>query len=86
MAVRHFKAIHAIDVRALAPRVTRPTLVTHFIDDTNVPLALGAELAALIPGSRFICLPGHAHTVLERGAAARGFIDAVSGFLAEPAA
>jgi pimeloyl-ACP methyl ester carboxylesterase/DNA-binding winged helix-turn-helix (wHTH) protein len=84
MAVRHFAVIYAIDVRMLAPRVTCPTLVTHFADDATVPLALGAELAALIAGSRFICLPGHAHTVLERGAAASGFIEVVSRFLAEP--
>ena len=83
MATRHFQAIYGIDVRALAPRVTCPTLVTHFADDVNVPVALGVELAALMPGSRFLSLVGSGHGVYEHGEAARGFIDVVSGFMAE---
>jgi pimeloyl-ACP methyl ester carboxylesterase/DNA-binding winged helix-turn-helix (wHTH) protein len=84
MVVPHFKAIYGIDVRALAQRVACPTLVTHFAQDVVVPLALGAELAGLVARSRFVCLPGHAHAVFERGAAARDFVDVVSGFMAEP--
>jgi pimeloyl-ACP methyl ester carboxylesterase len=81
MAARYFGAIHRIDVRDLAPRVSCPTLVTHYADDSNVPLALGSELAALIRGARFVCLPGQAHAVFESGSAASGFIDTVAGFL-----
>ena len=68
--------------RALAPRVACPTLVTHFADDVTVPLALGVELAGLIPGSRFVCLPGEAHAVLERSDSARSVVEAVSSFRA----
>lgn len=83
MAKRHFDVIYNIDVRALAPWVKCPTLVTHFADDLSVPLALGAELSGLINGSRFVCLPGHGHAVLERNESAHRFIDAISGFMAE---
>ena len=85
MAVRCFETIYAIDVRALAPQVSCPTLVTHFADDVSVPMALGLELAGLIASARFVCLPGHGHAVLERSHAARGFIDAVAAFMAEAA-
>jgi pimeloyl-ACP methyl ester carboxylesterase len=81
MAVRHFRAVYAIDVRQLARAVSCPTLVTHFDGDANVPLGLGTELAALIPGARFVSLRGDAHAPFEGGDAWQGFIDVVGAFL-----
>ena len=41
------------DARALAAKVQAPTLVLHSEGDLVIPLALGHELAASIPGARF---------------------------------
>jgi pimeloyl-ACP methyl ester carboxylesterase len=53
------------DIRSLLPRVATPTLVVHVRDDVIVPVELGRELAAGIPGARFVLLPGQNHILLE---------------------
>jgi class 3 adenylate cyclase/pimeloyl-ACP methyl ester carboxylesterase len=50
-----------IDVRQLLPQVAPPTLVIHRRGDTAVPFELGRELAAGIPGARFLPLDGRNH-------------------------
>jgi len=47
-----------IDVRALLPQITAPTLVVHHRADRIVPIELGQEVAAGIPGARFASYPG----------------------------
>jgi class 3 adenylate cyclase len=47
-----------IDSRALLPTVRVPTLVLHHTDDPVIPLAMGKEVADLIPGAKFVQLPG----------------------------
>jgi pimeloyl-ACP methyl ester carboxylesterase len=42
------------DVTALAPQVRAPTLVIHRRGDQVVPFERGRDLAALIPGARFL--------------------------------
>jgi pimeloyl-ACP methyl ester carboxylesterase len=59
--------------------------VTHFVDDQSAPMALGAEMAALIPNARFVCLPGNGHALYETGPGSRAFGEAVARFFAEPA-
>lgn len=81
-AARLFRAIHAIDVRALAAKVQAPTLVFHSRDESGVPFEVGRELAALIPGARFVGLPGRNHLLLERDEAYAIFKDEVCSFLA----
>jgi class 3 adenylate cyclase len=49
-----------IDVRPVLSSVQVPTLVLHRTGDT-VPLEAGRELAKLIPGARFVELPGEDH-------------------------
>jgi pimeloyl-ACP methyl ester carboxylesterase len=49
------------DVRDLLPKVSVPTLVVHYRNDRYVPFEAGRELAALIPGARFVPLEGDAH-------------------------
>lgn len=83
-AARYFTTIFAIDVRELAPLVACPTLVTHFADDQSAPMALGAEMAALIPNARFVCMPGSGHMLWETGPGSRAFAETVSRFFAEP--
>jgi class 3 adenylate cyclase/pimeloyl-ACP methyl ester carboxylesterase len=46
------------DLRAILPTIRVPTLVTHCTDDRYIPVEHGREVAALIPGARFIEYPG----------------------------
>jgi class 3 adenylate cyclase len=48
----------------LLPRVAVPTLVIHRRGDAIVPFELGRELAAGIPGARFLPLDGRNHATL----------------------
>jgi class 3 adenylate cyclase/alpha-beta hydrolase superfamily lysophospholipase len=47
-----------IDVRAVLPTISVPTLVLHATDDVAVPIANGRWLADHIEGARFVELPG----------------------------
>jgi pimeloyl-ACP methyl ester carboxylesterase len=49
------------DVRDLLPKLKVPTLVAHYRNDRAVPFEAGRELAAGIPGARFVPLEGDAH-------------------------
>ena len=49
------------DVRDLLPKVSVPTLVVHYRNDRAIPFEAGRELAAVIPGARFVPLEGDAH-------------------------
>lgn len=42
------------DVTLLLPMVKVPTLVLHRLHDATFPVALGQQLAAAIPGARFV--------------------------------
>lgn len=46
------------DLRGVLPSVRVPTLVLHRRDNALVPVELGREVAALIPGARFVEIPG----------------------------
>ena len=60
-AVRYLETVADLDVRELLSQVKAPTLVLHVRDDPGVPSDLGRELAAGIPGARFVALPGKNH-------------------------
>jgi DNA-binding CsgD family transcriptional regulator len=49
------------DVREVLSHVTTPTLVLHRTGDRVIPVAQGHDLAARIPGARFVELPGEDH-------------------------
>ena len=49
----------------LLPKVRTPTLIFHSRDDQAVPFAQGEELAAGIPGARFMPLESRNHILLE---------------------
>jgi class 3 adenylate cyclase len=70
-----------IDVRQLLPQVTAPTLVIHRRGDTMVPLELGRELAAGIPGARFLPLEGRNHFYLPSEPVAEIIFRAVEEFV-----
>jgi pimeloyl-ACP methyl ester carboxylesterase len=50
-----------MDVRDLLPKVSVPTLIVHYRNDRFIPFEAGRELAAGIPGARFVPLEGDAH-------------------------
>ena len=55
-----------IDVRAILPTVRVPTLVLHRRNDALVPVEWGRDLAAQIPGAKYIEYPGSDHALLFR--------------------
>ncbi|NJM84598.1 MAG: alpha/beta hydrolase [Tabrizicola sp.] len=63
-AVRFQDAFGDIDVRALLPRITVPTLVLHARNDQRIALSQGRELAASIPGARLVTLESSNHILL----------------------
>jgi class 3 adenylate cyclase/pimeloyl-ACP methyl ester carboxylesterase len=65
-AVRYLETVAELDVRELLPQVKAPTLVMHVRDDRRIPIELGREMAAGIPGARFVALPGKNHIQLEQ--------------------
>ena len=50
-----------IDVRAVLPAISVPTLVVHRTDDHDVSVEEGRWMAARIPGARFVEMPGDDH-------------------------
>ncbi len=63
-AYRYFETTRNLDVTDLLPKVTAPTLVMHVRGDQVQPFEAGRELAAGIPGARFVALQGQNHIPL----------------------
>jgi hypothetical protein len=71
-----------MDVRDLLPKVTGPTLVVHYRNDRMIPFEAGCELAAGIPGARFVPLEGDAKLFFFSDT--RPMLRAVAEFLGDP--
>ncbi len=80
-AVRILQASSQIDVTALAPRISCPTLVLHARDDARVPFEEGRLFASLIPDARFVPLASRNHILLESEPAWKHFLEEVRAFL-----
>ncbi|TMJ26305.1 MAG: alpha/beta fold hydrolase [Alphaproteobacteria bacterium] len=80
-AVRYLETVSELDVRQLLAQVRTPTLVMHVRDDALVPIKLGREIAAGIPGARFVALPGKNHIPLEQDPGVAEFFEEVKIFL-----
>ncbi len=80
-AVRILEAIGDIDVTALLPRVSVPTLVMHARDDARIPFEAGRRMAAGIPGAQFVTLQGSNHLFLETEPAFGQFLEQIRPFL-----
>jgi class 3 adenylate cyclase/pimeloyl-ACP methyl ester carboxylesterase len=81
VAVRYFDTTNNIDVRPLLSKVKTPTLVMHTRDDRRIPIAQSRDLAAGIPGARFVALPGQDHVLLEQHPGLALFFHELSDFL-----
>jgi class 3 adenylate cyclase len=58
MVKRIIEMTARVDLRPVLPAIRVPTLVLHRRDDPLVEIDLGRNVAALIPGARFVELPG----------------------------
>lgn len=83
VAAELYEMAFATDVLELAAQVTCPTLVMHRAQSQAIPVALGRELAEVIPGARFVELPGTAHNSWEGDPAPA--LEALLQFLGESA-
>jgi class 3 adenylate cyclase/pimeloyl-ACP methyl ester carboxylesterase len=80
-AVRYLETVYEADVRHLLSQVRAPTLVMHVRDEVTVKIDRGRELAAGIPGARFVALPGKNHVLLEQDPGLPRFFEELSVFL-----
>ena len=80
-AARTLEAFYNVDVSALAAQVRAPTLVMHSRGDARVPFDEGRQLAALIPGARFVPLESRNHVLLESEPAWPVFMAELRDFL-----
>jgi pimeloyl-ACP methyl ester carboxylesterase/DNA-binding winged helix-turn-helix (wHTH) protein len=70
-----------LDVQALLPRVSVPTLVLHCRDDAVQPIEESRLIAAAIPGARFVSLEGPNHLILKTDPGWSRFCDEVEAFI-----
>jgi class 3 adenylate cyclase/pimeloyl-ACP methyl ester carboxylesterase len=82
-AARYLATSGDIDVKELLPKVRIPTLVMHVRGDLVAPIDLGREIAAGIPGARFIALPGKNHIFFEYEPACGRFFEEIRLFLSK---
>jgi DNA-binding winged helix-turn-helix (wHTH) protein/pimeloyl-ACP methyl ester carboxylesterase len=80
-AARLMERDDALDVRPLLPQVKTPTLVVHCDRDQAVPAEAGRQLAAGIPGARYVSLPSANHLMLEEEPAWSMFLEELGLFL-----
>jgi class 3 adenylate cyclase/pimeloyl-ACP methyl ester carboxylesterase len=80
-AYRYFETTRNLDVTDLLPKVTVPTLVMHVRGDQVQPFEAGRELAAGIPGARFVPLQGQNHIPLENDPASQRIIEEIRLFV-----
>ena len=80
-AARYFEATGNIDVVELLPQVRVPTLVMHARGDLQVPFELGRQLAAGIPGAKFVAMQSNNHILLEQDPATQRCFEEMRLFL-----
>ena len=81
-AARYYETTGGIDVIGLLAQVKTPTLVIHARGDAQVSFDLGRQLAAGIPGARFVALQSNNHILLEQDPATQRYFEEVGLFLA----
>jgi len=82
-AVKLLRAAGEVDVTSRLADVRAPTLVLHSRDDMRVPFNAGRELAAGIPGARFVSLNSSNHLLPDTDPAWPIMLREINAFLAE---
>lgn len=82
-AANLLEALGHVDVTDILSKVEAPTLVIHCRGDMRVPMSSGQELAAAIPGARFMSVESDNHIVPATDPAWAKISDAINLFLAE---
>jgi pimeloyl-ACP methyl ester carboxylesterase/DNA-binding winged helix-turn-helix (wHTH) protein len=80
-AARYFHITNRIDIRPLLAKVRVPTLVMHLREDAVHAFEFGREVAAAIPGARFVPLHGKNHMPLESDPAPPVILQEIENFL-----
>jgi pimeloyl-ACP methyl ester carboxylesterase len=80
-AARYLETVGDLTVLELLSQVKAPTIVMHVRDDSLVPSTLGRELAAGIPGARFVALAGKNHIPLEQDPSVPRLFEELKDFL-----
>lgn len=80
-AARYFDVANDLDITDLLAVVQTPTLVMHARGDLMVPIEAGRQLAAGIPGARFVALQGQNHLFLQDEPATDRFFEEIGRFL-----
>jgi pimeloyl-ACP methyl ester carboxylesterase len=81
-AARYLSTTAEFDVMELLSKVTTPTLVMHARGDAQVALEAGRQLAAEIPGAKFVVLQSNNHIPLEQDPATQRIFEETRLFLA----
>ena len=81
-AIRLESALYDVDITALAPQVSVPTLIMHGRDDRAVPYDQGRLLARLIPGAEFVSLDSSNHILRDDEPAFAEYLANLERFLA----
>jgi pimeloyl-ACP methyl ester carboxylesterase/DNA-binding CsgD family transcriptional regulator len=85
VAEKYLRAMFALDVKDLAPRVSCPTIAFHSRGDQLIFFDQGRKLAALIPGARFVPLESKNHLPFREEPAWQTLVAALRPFLDEDA-
>ena len=81
-AARYLETTGEFDVTGLLSQVRVPTLVMHARGDAQIPLEVGRQMSAGIPGARFVALQSNNHVLLEQDLAMQRFFEEINLFLA----
>ena len=84
-AIRFRQTTDVIDVRPEAEQLRTPALVLHARGDAMIPFEIGRQLAAHIPGARFVPLESRNHVLLETEPAWARFVEEMRDFLGDRA-
>jgi pimeloyl-ACP methyl ester carboxylesterase len=68
-----------IDIRHILPAIRVPTLIVHRTGDRDAPVECGRHMAAIIPGAKYVELPGDDHLVFASDYGA--LLDEIGEFL-----
>jgi pimeloyl-ACP methyl ester carboxylesterase/DNA-binding CsgD family transcriptional regulator len=85
VAEKYLRAMFALDVTDLAPRVSCPTIAFHSRGDQLIFFDQGRKLAALIPGARLVPLDSGNHVPFREEPAWEVLVAALRPFLDEDA-